>query len=107
LNVAQPIDVPSPKQHIIRPIVFFVEVAGFTFEFHSLREIQIVLAYFSQKVRPSSRSPYPIVGMSHWEAQQWHDRIPGWLLKEPRRIKVVTALSDALREFGKETPKAR
>ncbi len=96
----------SPDQNILPRSVFFVAVAGFTFEFHSLQQIRATIEYFSQKVRPSSRIPeFYSHGIDHWETQRWYDRIPMKLLKEPRRVRVVKALSNALKEFegGKPT----
>src|SRR6266542_7009770 len=90
---------PPPNQKIPPQQMFFVAVAGFTFEFTSLGEIETALRYFSTKVRPTSRWPWPDVGMSHWEAERWFDRIPMKLLKESRRTKVIAALKTALADF--------
>ena len=99
--------VARPARDIVRPIVFFVDVAGFTFEFLTLAQIETALAFFSQKVRPTSRWPYPVAGISHWEAQRWFERLPKGLLKESRRPKVVAALQATLAEFGRATQKER
>jgi hypothetical protein len=98
LGADMPVDQTRDAKLLPR-YVFFVEVAGFTFEFHSLAQVRVALEYFSQKVRPSSRIPFP-GGMDHWEAQRCYDQIPMRLLKEPRRVEVVNALTAALEEFA-------
>jgi hypothetical protein len=91
----------SPDHNILPRSVFFVAVASFTFEFHSLDQIRATIEYFSQKVRPSSRIPkFYSHGIDHWETQRWYERIPMRLLKEPRRLQVVKALTAALEDFS-------
>ena len=75
--------------------VLLVNVASFTFHFFSIEQIRDCLAYFECKSRPSGR--LSIGGdMDHWEAQRWFDRLPIYLLEEPKRAKVVRALTRAL-----------
>jgi hypothetical protein len=38
----------------------------------------------------------------HWEAQRWFERLPMYLLEEPKRRKVVLALRQAL-QFAEES----
>ena len=92
----------SPDGKLAPHEVYFVAVAGFTFEFHSLGQTQCAMDYFSQKIRPSSRMPFPAGSMDHWETQRWYDRVPMKLLKEPRRRQVLKALATALAEFLKD-----
>jgi hypothetical protein len=82
--------------------VYFVRVCAFTFEFHSIQQIQECLAFFSRKVHPSSRAS--LGGICHEEAQRWFDRLPMRLLEERRRIPVAEALSQALDKFGGRVP---
>jgi hypothetical protein len=80
--------------------VYFVRVCSFTFEFHSIRQVEACLAYFSQKVRPSSRVPwYEPIGGDHFERQRWYERLPMWLLEEPKRLAVLKSLGRALTAF--------
>jgi hypothetical protein len=100
LGAGPPAD-ESPDPIILPRSVFFVEAAGFTFEFHSLDQLRAALEYFAQKVRPSSRIPhFPSGSVDHWEGQRWYDRIPMKLLKESRRLRVVKALTEALAHFS-------
>lgn len=82
--------------------VYFVAVAGFTFQFVSLAQLRECLEWFRQKIHPSSR--LPSVTLEHcW--QRWYERLPKGLTKDPKRQKIVTALENALSDFavGKES----
>jgi hypothetical protein len=74
-----------------------------------LRECQ---AYFQQKIHPSSRVSANNLeadigkdwrAQRSWEIERWFERLPMYLLEEPKRQKVVKALGEALRlvETGK------
>jgi hypothetical protein len=77
--------------------VYFVNVCSFTFEFHSIEQIEICLEYYSKKIHPSSRIDRD--GGDPWEFQRWFDKLPMYLLEEPKRQKVVKALKKALGKF--------
>ena len=85
--------------------VYFVRVCGFTFEFHSLEQLEVCLKFFSQKSRPSSRIAFSAADKQihwlHWVAQRWFERLPMYLLEERRRVRIVTALKKALAQFQK------
>jgi hypothetical protein len=77
--------------------VIFVQVAGFTFEFHNTEQVQACLEYFNRKLHPSSRIPLIVEhSFSHWEAQRWFERLPLYLREESKRVKVVEALTEAI-----------
>jgi hypothetical protein len=76
--------------------VIFVRVAGFTFEFHSIKQVETCLKFYSEKIHPTSR--LLLDGGGHWEYQRWFERLPIYLQEEPKRKKVVTALEKALRQ---------
>ena len=78
--------------------VLFVRVAGFTFEFHSVEQIRVCVAFFAKKLHPTSR--LSIEGADHWEFQRWFERLPLYLQEEPKRKKVVAALEEALNRAG-------
>jgi len=71
-----------------------VTVAGFTFRFISVEQIQDCLSYYERKIHPSSR--LAICGGDHWESERWFERLPMYLLEDAKRIKVVKALQKAL-----------
>jgi hypothetical protein len=83
--------------------VYFVRVCGFTFEFHSLKQLEVCLKFFSQKTRPSSRIAFSKserqIHWLHWFAQRWFERLPMYLLEERRRVRIVPALKHALAQF--------
>jgi hypothetical protein len=94
----------NPNPALIPKWVYCVTVCSFTFEFHSINQINACLKYFSQKVRPSTRIPEKDLwkyGGDHWEMQRWFERLPQRLLQESKRLKVVKALERALSEFIK------
>jgi hypothetical protein len=82
--------------------VVFVSVCSFTFRFYSRQQLERVLNHYEQKVVPSSREPESVWGLrggDHSEAQRWFERLPLFLREEPKRLKVVKALRDALKMF--------
>ena len=48
---------PHPERDLVDKLVYFVNVCQFTFEFHSIEQIEACLEFFSQKIRPTSRVP--------------------------------------------------
>lgn len=97
---------PTPvnsRGYVTEPWVYFVRVCSFTFEFHSIEQIEACLEYYSQKVHPSSR--LSIGSADHWEVQRWFERLPMYLLEESKRLKVVKALTAALATFTAERGK--
>jgi hypothetical protein len=88
----------APKIGGLHRWIYFVRVCSFTFEFHSLEQIKKCLDYYSMAIHQSSRMD--IGGADHWEMQRWFERLPMYLLEEPRRQKVVKALSSAMEEFA-------
>lgn len=87
--------------------VYFVRVCGFTFEFHSVEQIEACLRFFSKKVRRSSRIHFSEADRKiywlHWKAQRWFERLPMKLLEERRRIRIVPALKQALVKFKNDS----
>jgi hypothetical protein len=87
-----------PCDRLIERQVFFVAVCGFTFQFHSLEQIERALSHFERKIHPTSAQPG--VTLEHYW-QRWYERLPQWLFEEPKRVRVVAALRQALRHFGR------
>lgn len=95
-----------PKEDIL------VRVASFTFRFSSLRQLRDCLSYYQQKTHPSSIIPEKKIiaelgsewrEQRSWELPRWFEKLPMYLLEEPKRRKVVNALTEALKlvEDGK------
>jgi hypothetical protein len=101
-----PIDEYRRAPTLQRYPVYFVRICGFTFEFHSIEQLKVCLAFFSRKVRPSSRIKFPDsdrgIAYRHWACQRWFERLPMQLLEERRRIRIVPALKKALKQFKPE-----
>jgi len=86
--------------------VYFVRVCSFTFEFHSIQQLEECLRFFTQKIRPSGRRDVhdfdPDPGLIHSLSQRWHERLPMYLLEERRRVPIAKALRQALQRFVDE-----
>ena len=85
------------KDNLLPSWVYFVRVCSFTFEFHSVAQINHCLEYYDRKLQSSSRMN--IGGADHWETQRWFERLPMYLREEPKRKDVVKALAAALEQF--------
>lgn len=99
---------------------YCVNVCQFTFRFRSSSDIEEAIAFYRQKLHPSSRLPTPdqvsaearrdpkgfrrwferFISCHHSEIQRWYEKVPLRLQKEGKRQKVVAALERALQAFG-------
>ena len=84
------------RDNLIPKSVYFVNVAGFTFQFVSLEQIRVCRDWFSQRIHPSSR--IPDIDLEHFW-QRWYERLPKHITKESKRTKIVDALEKAILEF--------
>lgn len=89
--------VVPPRNNLLHAWVYFVDVAGFTFQFASTDQIHEALCYFEEKVHPSTREYNN--GLEHYW-QPWHCRLPPTLKSGAKRTKVVKALKAALFEYA-------
>jgi hypothetical protein len=100
------------KSNLIPLPVIVVRVASFTFRFESIQQLRECIKYYQQKTRPSSRVAAKTIAaelgedwrtLRSWEVERWFERLPMYLLEEPKRQKVVKALCKALElaETGK------
>jgi hypothetical protein len=92
--------------------VIVVSVASFTFRFGNIEQLRECIEYYRKKTRPSSRIAAKTIAADIgkdwreqrvWEVERWFERLPMYLLEEPKRQKVLKALSKALElaEVGK------
>lgn len=84
--------------------IYFVEVCSFTFAFFSLAMLREYLDFYSRKILPTSRfygvSPFSDgAAASVGDGQTRFERLPLRLRKEPKRLRVVKALTRALEAF--------
>jgi hypothetical protein len=86
--------------------VIVVQVATFSFKFRSIRQLKECIQYYEAKTHPSSRIPAKKLATDlgegwreqrGWEVERWFERLPMYLLEEPKRQKVLKALSKALK----------
>lgn len=75
--------------------VYFVECCGFTFQFIGLPQLNTCLSYYEKAHVGSTRMP--IGTADHWEVQRWHERLPGYLRAQSKRLKTIKALKKAQR----------
>ena len=85
--------------------VIVVRVASFTFRFGSIQQLRECLQYYEKKIHPSGRVAAKKIAADigedwrtqrGWEVERWFERLPMYLLEEPKRQKVLKALSKAL-----------
>jgi hypothetical protein len=102
-DVVEPLMRHSTAPTLIPHDVVFVSVCSFTFRFDTKEQLHRVLHYYERKIVPTSRQPESVWGLrggDHDEAERWFERLPLFLREEPKRLKVVKALRDALKMFG-------
>jgi hypothetical protein len=82
-----------------------VRVASFTFRFGNIEQLRACIRYYEQKTHPSSRIPAKRLAadvgedwreLRGWDIERWFERLPMYLLDEPKRQKVLKALAKAL-----------
>jgi hypothetical protein len=85
--------------------VVTVRVASFTFRFETVNQLRECLKYYQKKTRPSSRIAARTLAadlgegwrtLRGWDVERWFERLPMYLLEQPKRQKVLKALSKAL-----------
>jgi len=93
------------KASLILKRVIVVRVASFAFRFESAERLRECIKYYESKTRPSSRIAARTLAAElgedwrerrGWEVERWFERLPMYLLEEPKRQKVLKALSRAL-----------
>lgn len=92
--------------------VILVRVASFTFRFTTTKQLRKCIDYYERTTHSSSRIPAKVIAadigpdwreLRSWEVERWFERLPMYLLEEPKRQKVLKALHKtlALVETGK------
>lgn len=76
--------------------VYELRVAGTTLVFVDEQQVREAEAYFSKKLRPSTRGPNPPYE-HYWHV--WYGRLPKGVLKRTNREKILKALSNGIGEF--------
>jgi len=93
------------KASLVPRHVIVVRVASFAFRFDSVERLRECIKYYEKKTRPSSRIATKTLAadlgedwrkLRGWEVERWFERLPMYLLEEPKRQKVLKALSRAL-----------
>jgi hypothetical protein len=86
--------------------VIVVQVASFTFRFRSVEQLRECIDYYEKKTHPSSRIAAKTLAADlgedwrdqrGWEVERWFERLPMYLLEEPKRQKVLKALLKTLK----------
>lgn len=108
----EPLETWDGKASLAPRHIIVVKVVSFTFRFETIEQLRECIKYYQQKKRPSSRIPAKTIAaelgqdwrtLRGWEVERWFERLPMYLLEEPKRQKVLKALSkaSALVESGK------
>jgi hypothetical protein len=93
------------KSNLIPHPVIVVQVASFTFRFQNIKQLRECIKYYEKKTHPSSRIAAKTLAadlgedwreLRGWDVERWFERLPMYLLEEPKRQKVLNALSKAL-----------
>lgn len=107
-----PVEQHNGKANLAPRNLIVVRVASFVFRFENADQLRACLNYYEQKTRPSTRIAAGALAadlgedwreLRGWEVERWFERLPMYLLEEPKRQKVIKALSKtlALVEAGK------
>jgi hypothetical protein len=108
----EPIEWLDGAASLIPRHMIVVRVVSFTFRFGTVEQLRKCIEYYEKKTHPSSRIPAKVLAsdlgedwreLRGWEVERWFERLPMYLLEEPKRQKVIKALSKALElaETGK------
>jgi hypothetical protein len=93
------------KASLLPRNVVIVRVASFTFKFQTVEQLRECLSYYEKRIHPSSRIPAKrseaYLGkdwrrLRGWDVERWFERLPMYLLEEPKRQKVLKALAKTL-----------
>jgi hypothetical protein len=102
------IDDAQHERHLRAPTIVpykvcLVTVCGFTFTFHSMRQLRVCRDYYLAEHHASSRLPVYTenLGGDHWETQRWFEKLPQYLLEKPKRKEVLAALDRAAKDYSK------
>src|SRR5437899_848802 len=101
-DAVAPIEAHKKNPRLVPHESVFVNVCSFTFRFESLPQLERAIAYYEQKILPSSIIPakeFNNYGFDSGEAERWYERLPLYLREEPKRQKVVKALRAARAHF--------
>jgi hypothetical protein len=74
-----PIEAHKKNPALVPHESVFVNVCSFTFRFESLPQLERAIAYYEQKILPSSIIPtkeFSDYGGDSGEAQRWYERLP-------------------------------
>lgn len=100
-----PVERHDGKAGLVPRHVIVVRVASFAFRFESIEQLRACIKYYEKKTRPSSRIAAKTLAaelgehwreLRGWEVERWFERLPMYLLEEPKRQKVLKALYGAL-----------
>ena len=93
------------KASLLPRHVIVVRVASFVFRFATVERLRECIQYYEKKTRRSSRIASKVLAaelgedwrkVRGWEVERWFERLPMYLLEEPKRQRVLKALSKAL-----------
>ena len=92
------IEVKKSRDNLIKKWVYFADVCNFTFQFASISQVQECKSYFEKKTHASTIDYHP-----PWEHywHPWYCKLPKGINKGVKRQKVIKALNQILKQWGK------
>jgi hypothetical protein len=93
------------KASLLPRHVILFRVASFAFRFETIERLRECVNYYEKRTHPSSRIATRKLKaefgkdwreLRGWDVERWFERLPMYLLEEPKRQKVLKALSKAL-----------
>jgi hypothetical protein len=101
----EPVKRRDGKASLAPQHVIVVRVASFAFRFETVERLRECIEYYEKKTRASSRIAAKTLAadlgedwrqLRGWDIERWFERLPMYLLEEPKRQKVLEGLSRAL-----------
>ena len=101
----EPLKRADGKANLLPRHTIVVRVASFTFRFGTKEQLRECIEHYEQRTQPSSRIAAKTLAadlgenwreLRGWDVERWFERLPMYLLEEPKRQKVLKALSPAL-----------
>jgi hypothetical protein len=101
----EPLKRADGKANLLPRHTIVVRVSSFTFRFGTEEQLRACIEYYERKTHPSSRISAKTLAadlgkdwrtLRGWDVERWFERLPMYLLEEPKRQKVLKALLKAL-----------
>src|SRR6266550_3449796 len=109
-----PVERHDGEASLVPEHVIVVRVASFVFRFESVERLRECIKYYEKKTRPSSRIAARTLAAElgedwreqrGWEVERWFERLPMYLLEDPKRQKSAQGPVQSFRKRQKPSGK--